>query len=208
MNQGESWERISPDLSYDNPEQQGKWPYAIPYATITAVDESPFAFGTVYAGTDDGRVWVTRDGGGNWTEITAGLPFNKHAWKVVASKYDPGTVYLTLVGRHDDDFNPYIFKSADYGRTWTSIAGNIPGGPVNVVREDPVNKAVLYAGTDTGIYVSTDSGRSWNVLGSGLPTTYVWDIAVHPRDNCLVIATNGRGMWIIDDLASIQEAAK
>jgi len=208
MNQGEAWERISPDLTYDNPDQQGKWPYAIPYATITAVDESPFAFGTVYAGTDDGRVWVTRDGGGGWAEITAGLPFNKHTWKVVASRHDPAAVYVTLVGRHDDDFNPYIFKSPDYGKTWTSIAGNIPGGPVNVVREDPKKRDVLYAGTDTGIYASTDSGRSWNVLGGGLPTTYVWDIAVHPRDNCIVIATNGRGMWVIDDLSPVQEAAK
>jgi photosystem II stability/assembly factor-like uncharacterized protein len=208
MNRGDAWERLSPDLSYNNPEQQGKWPYAIPFATITAVDESPFKFGVLYAGTDDGRVWVTKTSGESWTEITAGLPFNKHVWKVVASKYDPATVYVTLVGRHDDDFNPYIFKSADYGKTWTSIAGNIPGGPVNVVREDPVKKDVLYAGTDTGVYVSIAAGKFWNVLGSGLPTTYVWDIAIHPRDNCLIIATNGRGMWIIDDLAPVQDQVK
>jgi photosystem II stability/assembly factor-like uncharacterized protein len=208
MNRGDSWDRLSPDLTYNNPEQQGKWPYAIPFATITAVDESPFKFGVLYVGTDDGRVWVTKTGGEPWTEITAGLPFNKHVWKVVASKYDPATVYVTLIGRHDDDFNPYIFRSADYGKTWTSIAGNIPGGPVNVVREDPKKKDVLYAGTDTGIYVSLDAGKTWSVLGSGLPTTYVWDIAVHPRDNCIVLATNGRGMWIIDDLAPVQNAVK
>jgi photosystem II stability/assembly factor-like uncharacterized protein len=208
MNRGDDWERLSPDLTALNPEQQGKWPFAIPYATITAVDESPFEFGVLYAGTDDGRVWVTKDSGENWTEITAGLPFNKHVWKVVASKYDPATVYITLIGRHDDDFNPYIYRSVDYGKTWTSIAANIPGGPVNVVREDPKKREVLYAGTDTGIYVSLDGGRTWNVLGSGLPTTYVWDIAVHPRDNCLVIATNGRGMWIIDDLSPVQDAVK
>jgi photosystem II stability/assembly factor-like uncharacterized protein len=208
MNRGEDWERLSPDLSAYDPEQQGKWPYAIPYATITAVDESPFEFGVLYAGTDDGRVWVTKDSGENWTEITAGLPFNKHVWKVVASKYDPATVCVTLIGRHDDDFNPYIYKSVNYGKTWTSIAANIPGGPVNVVREDPTKKEILYAGTDTGIYVSLDGGQSWNVLGSGLPTTYVWDIAVHPRDNCLIIATNGRGMWIIDDLSPVQNAVR
>jgi hypothetical protein len=208
MNRGEDWERLSPDLTAYNPEQQGKWPYAIPYATITAVDESPFRFGVLYAGTDDGRVWVTKDSGENWTEITAGLPFNKHVWKVVASKYDPATVYITLIGRHDDDFNPYIYRSADFGRTWTSIAANIPGGPVNVVREDPKKREILYAGTDTGIYVTLDGGQTWNVLGAGLPTTYVWDIAVHPRDNCLIIATNGRGMWIIDDLSPVQDAVK
>jgi photosystem II stability/assembly factor-like uncharacterized protein len=208
MNKGETWERISPDLSYNNPGQQGQWPYAIPFAAITAVDESPFKFGLLYAGTDDGRAWMTRTGGDSWTEITAGLPYNKHVWKIVASKYDPATVYVTLVGRHDDDFNAYIFKSADYGKTWVSIAGNIPGGPVNVVREDPKVKGLLYAGTDTGVYVSRDSGATWDVLGSGLPTSYVWDLAIHPRDNALVIATNGRGMWLIDDLAPVQNAAK
>ncbi|MDH4198102.1 MAG: hypothetical protein OEW05_11875 [Candidatus Aminicenantes bacterium] len=206
LNRGETWEKISPDLTYNNPQQQGVWPYGIPFATITAVDESPFKFGLLYVGTDDGRVWVTRNGGESWTEITAGLPFNKHTWAIVASRYDRATVYVTLVGRHDDDFNPYIFKSADYGKTWTSIAGNIPGGPVNVVREDPKTKGVLYAGTDTGVYVSLDDGKTWAVLGSGLPTSYVWDLAVHPRDNALIIATNGRGMWLIDDLAAVQSA--
>ncbi|HPW17002.1 MAG TPA: hypothetical protein PLP83_01330 [Candidatus Aminicenantes bacterium] len=208
MNRGETWERISPDLTYNNPAQQGQWPFAIPFATITAVDESPFKFGLVYVGTDDGRVWVTRNSGDSWTELTAGLPYNKHVWKVVASKYDPATVYVTLVGRHDDDFNPYVFKSVDYGKTWASIAAGIPGGPVNVVREDPKVKDILYAGTDTGVYVSRDGGKSWNVLGGNLPTSYVWDIAVHPRDNALVIATNGRGMWIVDDLGPVQNAAK
>ncbi len=208
MNKGDTWEKISPDLTYNNPDQQGKWPFAIPFATITAVDESPFKFGLIYAGTDDGRVWMTKTSGDSWTEITAGLPYNKHVWKLVASKYDQATVYVTLVGRHDDDFNPYIFKSTDYGKTWVSIASNIPGGPVNVVREDPRVKDILYAGTDTGVYVSRDAGLTWNVLGSGLPTSYVWDIAVHPRDNALVIATNGRGMWLIDDLTPVQNAAK
>ncbi len=208
MNKGETWERISGDLTYNNPAQQGKWPYAIPYATITAVDESPFKFGHLYVGTDDGRVWTTKTSGVDWTEITSGLPYNKHVWKIVASKYDPDTVYVTLVGRHDDDFNPYIYRSVDAGKTWVSIAADIPGGPVNVVREDPKVKDILYAGTDTGVYVSSDGGKSWNVLGGNLPTNYVWDLAVHPRDNALVIATNGRGMWIIDDLGPVQNAAK
>ena len=150
MNRGETWERISPDLTYNDPDQQGRWPFAIPFATITAVDESPFKFGLLYAGTDDGRVWVTKSSGESWTEITAGLPYNKHVWKLVASKYDPATVYVTLIGRHDDDFNPYIFKSADHGKTWISIANNIPGGPVNVVREDPKVKDIALRGDGHG----------------------------------------------------------
>ncbi len=208
MNRGDTWERISPDLSHNDPARQGRWPYAIPFATVTAVDESPFKFGLLYAGTDDGRVWTTKNGGDAWTEITAGLPAGRHVWKVVASKHDPATVYVTLVGRHDDDFLPYVYKSADHGRTWASIAANIPGGPVNVVREDPESPGVLYAGTDTGVYVSRDAGGSWDVLGGGLPTSHVWDIAVHPKDGALVAATNGRGMWIIDDLAPVRAAAR
>jgi photosystem II stability/assembly factor-like uncharacterized protein len=205
MDKGETWERISPDLTAFDPQKQGKLPYAIPFATITAIAESPFKFGLVYAGTDDGRVQVTKDGGATWTDITAGLPFNKHVWTIVASKYDQATVYITLIGRHDDDFAPYVYKSTDYGKTWINISGNIPGGPTNVIREDPKKKDVLYVGTDYGVYVTTDGGKSWNCLGSGLPNAPVWDLQIHPRDNMLVIATNGRGMWVIDDVAPLQK---
>ena len=205
LDRGESWERISPDLSHNNPQWAGKLPYAIPYQAITAIAESPFKFGVVYAATDDGRAHVTRDGGATWTEITSGLPYNKHAWCLVASKYDPATVYIALVGRHDDDFAPYLFKSANFGKTWISIAANLPGGPANVIREDPKKKDVLYCGTDYGVYASVDGGRRWNCLGSGLPNAPVWDLQVHPRDNMLVIATNGRGMWAIDSMAPLQK---
>ena len=205
MNKGETWERISPDLTAFDSQKQGKLPYAIPFATITAIAESPFKFGLVYAGTDDGRVQVTKDGGATWTEISAGLPYNKHVWTIVASKYDEATVYITLIGRHDDDFAPYVYKSTDYGKTWINISGNIPGGPTNVIREDPKKKDVLYVGTDYGVYVTTDGGKAWNCLGSGLPNAPVWDLQIHPRDNMLVIATNGRGMWVIDDVAPLQK---
>ncbi|MGB8953049.1 MAG: hypothetical protein WCC06_10350 [Candidatus Aminicenantales bacterium] len=205
MNKGETWERISPDLTAFDPQKQGKLPYAIPFATITAIAESPFKFGLVYTGSDDGRVHVTKDGGSTWTEITAGLPFNKHVWSIVASKYDPATVNITLVGRHDDDFAPYVYRSTDYGKTWVDICGNIPGGPTNVIREDPKKKDVLYVGTDYGVYVTTDGGKTWNCLGSGLPNVPVWDLQIHPRDNMLVIATYGRGMWAIDDVAALQK---
>ena len=205
MNRGETWERISPDLTYNDPAKQGKLPYAIPYACLTAVSESPFAFGVIYAGTDDGRVWVTRNSGANWTEITAGLPYNKHVSRIVASAHDPAVVYLTLNGRRDDDFAAYIYKSADYGKTWKSIQNNLPGAPVNVVREDPMAAHVLYAGTELGPFVSTDGGASWNYLGSGLPKApLVWDLKVHPRDNAVVIATYGRGIWVIDDISAVR----
>ena len=201
---GETWEKISPDLSYNDPEKQGKLPFAIPYACLTAVSESPFKFGLIYAGTDDGRVHITKNGGEAWTEITQGLPYNKHVSRLVASKYDEGTVYLTLNGRRDDDFADYIYKSVDYGQTWTDISGNVPGGPVNVIREDPKRENVLYVGTDLGVYATIDGGKIWHVLANGLPNCFVWDLIIHPRDNVLVIATNGRGMYAIDDVAPIQ----
>jgi len=205
MNRGEKWERISPDLTTNNPAWQGKLPYAIPYQTITAIAESPFKFGVVYVGTDCGRVHVTKDAGATWTEITAGLPYNKHVWTIVASKYDPATVYIALIGRHDDDFAPYVFKSTDYGKTWVDIGGGIPGGPTNVIREDPKKKNVLYCGTDQGVFVTTDGAGTWHYLGSGLPNAPVWDLKIHPRDNMLIIATNGRGMWAIDDVSPLQK---
>ncbi|HNS05533.1 MAG TPA: hypothetical protein PKH53_05970, partial [Candidatus Saccharicenans sp.] len=205
MNRGEKWEKISPDLTYNRPEWQGKLPYAIPYQSITAIAESPFKFGVVYVGTDDGRVHLTKDAGSTWTDITAGLPYNKHVWNIVASQYDPATVYLAQIGRHDDDFAPYLYKSTDYGKTWVSIVANIPGGPTNVIREDPKKKDVLYCGTDQGVFVTTNGGKSWNYLGSGLPNAPVWDLQIHPRDNMLIIATNGRGMWVIDDVSPLQK---
>jgi photosystem II stability/assembly factor-like uncharacterized protein len=205
MNRGDTWERISPDLTAYDPQKQGKLPFAIPFATLTAIAESPFQFGLIYVGSDDGRVHVTKDGGVSWTEITAGLPYNKHVWSMVASKYDPATVYVTLIGRHDDDFAPYVYKSADYGKTWVSIAANLPGGPTNVIREDPKKKDVLYIGLDFGVYVTTDGAKTWNYLGAGLPNAPVWDLQIHPRDNMIVIATNGRGMWVIDDPSSLQK---
>jgi photosystem II stability/assembly factor-like uncharacterized protein len=201
---GETWDKISPDLTYNLPQNQGKLPYAINFATLTGLDESPLKAGLLYAGSDDGRVHVTKDGGATWTEITAGLPYYKHVWSITASKYDEGTVYVSLIGRHDDDFAPYIFKSTDYGKTWTNIAGSLPGS-TNVLREDPKKAEVLYAATDLGVYMTTDGAKTWNYLCSGLPNVAVWDLQIHPRDNMIVIATNGRGMWVLDDPSPLQK---
>jgi len=116
-------------------------------------------------------------------------------------------VYLTQNGKRDDDFTPYVWKSEDYGQTWTSIAAGIPYGPVNVIREDPVNQDILYAGTDGGVFVTKDGGKTWNVLGGNLPMTYVHDLIIHPRDNIIVIATHGRGVWVLD-AESVNEKSK
>ncbi|MCK4890208.1 MAG: hypothetical protein KAS97_09765, partial [Candidatus Aminicenantes bacterium] len=107
------------------------------------------------------------------------------------------TVYMTQTGRRDDDFQVYIWKSENFGRTWTDISGNIPVGPVNVIREDPENRKRLYLGTDAGVYISNDGGKKWEVLGD-MPFAYVHDLAYHPRDNMIIIATHGRGIWVLD----------
>ena len=190
---GSTWERISPDLTYNDPEKYGD----IQYQTIFSISESPLKYGLIYAGTDDGRIHITKNGGKDWNEITSGLMKNKWISRVVASENKMSRVYLTQNGKRDDDFAPYVWKSEDYGNTWDNITANIPLGPVNVIREDPSDEKILYAGTDTGVYTSTDRGKSWSVLGD-LPTVYVQDLVIQPGNNILVIATHGRGIWAID----------
>ncbi len=194
LDRGDTWERISPDLTWNAASEMGD----IPYHTLFAISESPIKYGLIYAGTDDGRAWVTKDGGKAWSEITSGLPYQKWVSRIVASAYELGTVYMTQNGKRDDDFTPYVWKSTDYGKTWMDISKGIPVGPVNVIREDPVDKNILYVGTDMGVYVSKDAGKTWLVLGGNLPMCYVHDLIVHPRDNVIVIATHGRGMWVLD----------
>lgn len=190
---GDTWEFISPDLSYNNNEKRGD----INYQTISVLDESPLKFGLLYAGTDDGRIWRTKDGGKAWTEIRNGAVPQIFVSRIIASAYDMGTVYMSQTGRRDDDFQVYVWKSTDFGDSWQDISGNIPVGPVNVIREDPVNRNILYAGTDGGVFVSRDGGKNWDILGN-LPYSYVHDLAIHPRDNMIIIATHGRGIWVLD----------
>ena len=190
---GSTWEKISPDLTYNDINKIGD----ISYQTISALSESPLKYGLVYAGTDDGRLHVTKNGGEEWTEILNGLPKNKWISRVVASQYEMGRVYMTQNGKRDDDFQVYIWTSVDYGATWTDISANIPTGPVNVIREDLINPDILYVGTDVGVYISKNRGESWEVLGD-LPSTYVHDLIIHPRDNIMVVATHGRGMFALD----------
>ncbi|MCP2519416.1 T9SS type A sorting domain-containing protein [Candidatus Aminicenantes bacterium AC-335-B20] len=198
LNRGDSWQKISPDLT-TNPEQGD-----VPYGTITTISESPLKPGLIYVGTDDGNVWVTKNGGAKWEKITEGLPPKKWVSRIIASAFDETTVYVTLNGYRDDDFDKYIYKSIDYGKTWIDIGNNLPCGPINVIKEDPKNKKILYVGTDLGVYVSIDEGKNWHTLGSNMPTAYVHDLVVHPRDNILVAGTHGRSIWVMD-VSPIQE---
>ena len=193
-NRGDIWEKVSPDLTYNTAAEMGD----IPYHTLFVISESPLRAGLIYVGTDDGKVQITRDGGRTWSEIMAGLPYQKWVSRIVASAFDLGTVYMTQNGKRDDDFTPYVWKSTDFGKTWASIAANIPFGPVNVIREDPVDRNILYVGTDGAVFVTKDGGKTWSVLGGNLPMAYVHDLIIHPRENVIVIATHGRGMWAID----------
>ncbi len=194
MNEGQTWELISPDLTYNNENMKGD----IPYQTIFTLSESPLKFGLLYAGTDDGRVWVTKNSGADWQEIVSGLPYRKWVSQIEASRFAEGRVYMTQNGKRDDDFAAYIWKSENYGQSWESIKANIPYGPVNVIREDPKNENILYVGTDYGVFVSTNRGESWETLVGNLPTTYVHDLQIQPRDEIAVIATHGRGVWALD----------
>ncbi len=199
-NRGDDFKKISPDLTRNLVEEIGD----ISYQTISSISESPQKAGVIYCGTDDGNAHMTPDGGKTWVNLNKGLAKDRWVSRVVASKYAKGTVFLAQNGKRNDDFTPYLWKSTDYGKTWTSIAANIPSGPINVIREDPKSPKVLYVGTDWGVYISVDGGKSYQTLGAGLPTTFVSDLFVHPRDQMLIIATHGRGMYALD-VKPIQE---
>jgi len=201
MDQGENFTPISPDLSRNLEAELGD----IPYQTITAISESPFEFGRIFAGTDDGRLHVTFDSGKNWQRIDGGMKEDRWISRVIASKWTDGVVYAAQNGKRWDDLDAYLWKSEDNGQSWSSIAAGLPGAPVNVIREDPRDANVLYVGTDFGVYVSRDRGATWKTIGSKLPTLYVHDLIIHPRDEIMVIATHGRGMWAIDVRAPVEE---
>ena len=191
---GNTWEKLTGDLSYGDKSKIGD----IPHQLVITISESPKKKGLIYTGTDDGRLYVSIDDGKEFRELTASLPKRQWIAKVVASQHDEGTVYVAQQGRYDEDFAVRLYKSTDYGKTFRSIAGNMPGGPMNMIREDPVNPNVLYAANDFGVYVTTNGGARWEVLGGNLPSVAVMDFIVHPRDRMLVIATHGRGVWAID----------
>lgn len=194
---GRTLRPISPDLSTAS--ERGD----TPFATVTTLSESPSAFGLLWAGTDDGNVQVTPDGGTTWRNVSRGLP---RAWvsRVHASTHVRDRAYVSLTPYRDDRIDAFVFVTEDLGRSWRRISEGLPAEPVNVVREDPVNPDVLYVGTHKGVYVSLDRGASWAALQAGLPQMPVHDMVVHPRERELVIGTHGRSVFIVDVLP-IQE---
>jgi photosystem II stability/assembly factor-like uncharacterized protein len=212
--QGHSWSAISPDLTRNEKNKQkpsgGDITLDITsveyYDTVFALSESPLQKGMLWAGTDDGLIHLTRDDGKNWENVT---PKNMLEWSMVsiieASPHDAGTAYAAIDRHKLDDFNPFIYKTHDFGKTWTLINSGIPAGAyVRSVREDPKVRGLLYAGTETGVYFSNDDGAHWQSLQLNLPTTPIHDLAV--KDNDLVAATHGRSFWILDDISPLRQA--
>lgn len=199
---GESWAALSPDLSDEGTGPRG----VVPFGTLTSIAESLLDADLLYGGTEGGSVWRTRDRGTTWTRIGEGLP-DKWVSRVVASRHDPATAYVSLTGFREDDFRAYLFASDDFGVTWRPISAGLPDESVNVVGEDPTNPDILYVGTDLGVYVSLDRGASWHSLSATLPTTPVHDLTVHPRDPEMVIGTHGRSVFVLD-VTPIRDAAR
>jgi photosystem II stability/assembly factor-like uncharacterized protein len=177
------------------------------YGNVTALTESPKAEGLIYAGTDDGLIQVTSDGGQNWTkyEKFPGVPDMTYVSRLAASQHDANTIYAAFDHHKDEDFKPYLLKSVDRGKTWNSIAGDLPeNGPVLAFAEDPVNANLLFAGTEFGAYFSLNGGQHWVRLKGGLPTIAVRDIVIQSRESDLVIATFGRGFYVLDDITPLR----
>ncbi|PTM15179.1 MAG: glycosyl hydrolase [Bacteroidetes bacterium] len=190
LNQGKDFVKISNDLT------NGGQPGDVPYGTLSAIHESPLQFGLLYAGSDDGLVHISQDGGYSWQNISAGLPPDFWVSRIQASQYEEGRVYLALNGYRWDNWNAMLYRSDDYGQTWEIIGRNLPQEPINVVKEDPTNEQLIYVGTDHGAYVSLDQGVNFQAFRTGLPGAPVHDIVVHPRDNDIIIGTHGRSLYL------------
>jgi len=215
---GMTWTRISDDLTTDTEAHQDYAGEPITkdntgvevFNTVYALQVSPHAKETLWAGTDDGRIWITRDEGGSWTEITPdGLLQYATVNRLEVSPHTPGTAYAAVHRYRLDDWAPYIYKTTDYGESWTRLTdgeNGIPADhPVHVVREDPNREGLLYAGTEYGLFASFDDGENWQSLQQNLPVTRVADLTVHRED--LVVATHGRSFWILDDLTPLHQAS-
>jgi photosystem II stability/assembly factor-like uncharacterized protein len=213
MNGGNSWETISPDLTREDPGVPASVGTLIPKGAekqrgvIYALAPSFKTLNTLWAGTDDGKLWSTRDGGKNWSDIT---PTELTAWskvtQIAASRFDEQTAYASVSRFRISDMHPYIYRTRDAGKSWKLITDGLPDfGPVDTVREDPVRKGLLFAGTENAVWVSFDDGDHWQSLQLNLPHTSMRDLWIH--DNDLIVATHGRAFWILDDIAPLREAA-
>ncbi|HEV7904979.1 MAG TPA: hypothetical protein VGO96_14150, partial [Pyrinomonadaceae bacterium] len=214
-NEGQSWTAISPDLTRNDKSKQGSSGGPITkdntsveyYDTIFTVSESPVKAGVIWTGSDDGLVHVTRDGGAKWDNVTPkGMPEWIQINSIDASPNDAATAYVAATMYKLDDFRPYLYRTSDYGKTWKKITNGIPDTAfTRVIREDPNRRGLLYAGTETGIYVSFNDGESWQTLQLNLPLVPITDLAVHKGEKDLVAATQGRSFWILDDLSVLHQ---
>lgn len=217
MDEGHSWQAISPDLTRNDKSKQGTSGGPITqdntsveyYSTIFTVAESPITAGVIWAGSDDGLVHVTRDGGKNWANVTPkGIPEWIQINSIEASPHDAGTAYFAGTAYKSDDYKPYIYKTSDYGKTWRKLVNGIADDAfTRVVREDPNRKGMLYAGTETGMYYSINDGENWAPLQLNLPIVPITDLAVHKRDMDLVVATQGRSFYVLDHLPVLHRMA-
>ena len=189
FNRGDQWEEISSDLT--NGGKKGN----VPYGTLTSFDESYFQFGKIVAGSDDGIISLTEDSGKSWKVINDKLPSDLWVSRVIFSKHDKNTIYLSLNGYRYNDFKPYVFVSKDNGTNWQDISSNLPLSPVNVIREDINKKQILYVGTDNGVFVSFDSGNQWHPFESTLNRVAVHDLVIQPEKNELLVGTHGRSIY-------------
>lgn len=189
MNQGDDWNAISQDLT------KGGKKGNVAYGTLTTISESPFAFGLIYTGSDDGLVHITKSAGASWQNISNSLPKDLWVSRVIASQHKKERVYVTLNGYRWDDFNAYVYVSEDYGNTWKSISSNLAMSPVNVIKEDPVNENILYLGTDNAAYVTFNKGEQWEAFSQNLPAVAVHDLVIQPETKDLLLATHGRSIY-------------
>jgi photosystem II stability/assembly factor-like uncharacterized protein len=223
---GDTWVRLGEDLTTGAVRDQqpilGKLPKrgetlslhdgVVAWPCITAIAESPVRAGVLYAGTDDGNLQVSRDGGKTWSNVAShmsGVPKGAYVSRIETSHKEEGTVYVTFDNHRSGDFAIYIYASKNHGDSWTKITNGIPlsAGSVHVIREDPANPNLLFAGTEFGLFVTFNRGQNWERLKNGLPTVPVFDLQIHPRDHDLILATHGRSLWIMDNITALEEMA-
>jgi photosystem II stability/assembly factor-like uncharacterized protein len=220
---GESWDRISPDLTTNDPEKQKQEESggitvdnsaAEMHTTIFSISESPLDANVIWVGTDDGNLQLTRDGGKTWSNVVGNVPdLPKASWVswVEASRFQPATAYATFDRHTFGDMTPWVCRTADFGKTWTRIVSPAQGvrGYAHVVKEDAVEPSLLFVGTEFGLWISSDAGKTWAKFeGGNFPSVAVREVQVHPRENDLILATHGRGIWIVDDITPLRALAR
>jgi hypothetical protein len=222
---GDTWRKLGPDLTNAvdrnkipvmgrTPDREMRSPNdgVGSWGTVTVIAESPKSPAVLWAGTDDGNLQVSRNGGESWNNVAgniSGLPKGTYVSRIVTSETGEGTAFAAFDGHRANDYETYLYMTTDYGKTWKTIGTGIAKstGTVHTIREHPHNPNVLFAGTEFGLYVSIDRGGQWTKFESNFPTVPVFDIAIHPRDNDLILATHGRGVWIVDDITPLEEMA-